>query len=177
MATVKNREVIFELEAECGEEIVSVYDSLTKYNVDGKKAFCMFNGKKLLSSDSLDEMYIKVTGLSKLARKEKQEKAYIDIRLDSTNKYLERGYELLRKDMLSEWPKAVEIRLNDIYNGMELGCLLDISELLNEENYSAAKELFESQNHSGMSGALVLSLIHDFSNNGEIFTAIMKQKN
>ncbi len=68
------------------------------------------------------------------------------------------------------WAKCVPIRLNDLYQGMELSSCLDIVEQLNNgKQLKEVKTLIKNQGHSGMSFGLVCSMVKSFCNRGEEF--------
>lgn len=82
-----------------------------------------------------------------------------------------KGREVLSEDKLELWDKIVPIRLNDLYQGMELGNCLDIVKILNSGgSLEEAKVTMEAQNHSGMSWGLVLHMVKAFADkNGDEF--------
>ena len=77
---------------------------------------------------------------------------------------------MLTEDRWELWDKIVPIRLGDLYRGMELGCSLDIIEILNNGgHFSVAEDEINSQDHSGMSYGLVCNMIREFCDRGENF--------
>ena len=73
------------------------------------------------------------------------------------------------------WDKIVPIRLNDLYHGMELGCCLDITEVLNNNGtLDEAKKIIESQDHSGMSYGLVCAMVKEFCSRGNEFVEYIR---
>jgi hypothetical protein len=137
----------------------------------------MFNDKEIYSTDTLDEAYIKVVGISKSEhyerlrkeneeynRKEAEHKAKIP---QLTEEYRNRARGVIPEDKLELWDRIVPIRLGDLYHGMELDCWLElIAELNNAEKDKAArfktcKDMFYKQGHSGMSAGLVFSGLRD----------------
>ena len=82
---------------------------------------------------------------------------------------MKKGREILNEDKWEYWDRIVPIRLNDLYQGIELKCCLDIVEILNNGTLEDAKLEIEKQGHSGMSFALVCSMVKDFSPRGEEF--------
>jgi hypothetical protein len=73
------------------------------------------------------------------------------------------------------WAECVPIRLSDLYNGMELGCCLDIViELNNGCDINVAKKIITEQGHSGMSFGLVCSMVRSFCDRGLEFVNYVK---
>lgn len=140
--------------------------------------FGMFNSKEIRSTDTLDEVYIKVLGVSKsesderirkqnedYERKEAEHKAKIP---QLTEEYRSRARGIIPEDKLELWDRIVPIRLGDLYHGMELNCWLDLITELNDESkeksarLETCKEMFIRQGHSGMSAGLVFSGLKEF---------------
>ena len=64
------------------------------------------------------------------------------------------------------------IRLDDLYQGMELKCCLDIVSELNKGcSLDEAKTIIEGQGHSGMSFGLVCSMVKSFCDRGQEFVS------
>lgn len=143
----------------------------------------MFNDKQLLSTDTLDEAYKKVTGLTKTefdeedrkAREEykRQEEEFIASIPSKAEEYKKAARGVIIEDQYDYWDKIVPIRLNDLYHGMELDATLEICRIMRDESDSIeeriekAKDVFDNQGHSGMSAGLVLSMIKSFCPHGE----------
>ncbi|MGL4761864.1 MAG: hypothetical protein ACRCWG_10490 [Sarcina sp.] len=90
-------------------------------------------------------------------------------------KWRAEGRKVLDEKHWELWDKVVPIRLGDLYQGMELGASLDIIKVLNETgDLDRAKEIIESQNHSGMSFGLVCSMIKAFCDKGEEFAKFVR---
>lgn len=76
---------------------------------------------------------------------------------------------------MDTWTKCVPIRLNDLYEGMELGACLDIvTELNNGCDLEAAKKIIYDQGHSGMSYGLACSMVRSFCDRGQEFVDYVK---
>lgn len=146
-----------------------------------------FNEKTLYSTDSLDEVYVKVTGKSKAEhdeyirkmheeydRKEAEFKAKIP---QLTEDYRKRAIGIIPEEYLELWNEIVPIRLNDLYHGMELDCWLELVAVLNDtskkqlERFEICRDLFFKQGHSGMSGGLVLTGLRRFHPLGEMLVS------
>lgn len=151
---------------------------------DNAPCYGEFNEKTLYSTDSLDEVFVKVTGKSKAEhdeyvrkmheeyeRKESEFKAKIP---QLTEDYRNRARGIIPEEYLEYWDEIVPIRLNDLYHGIELGCWLTFIEILNDtskeelERFERCRSLFFKQGHSGMSGSLVLAGLKRFHPLGEM---------
>lgn len=138
---------------------------------DNAPSYGEFNEKTLYSTDSLDEVFVKVTGKSKVEhdeyirkireeyeRKEAEFKAKIP---KLTEDYRKRARGIIPEEHLKYWDEIVPIRLNDLYHGMELDCWLTFIEILNDtskeelERFERCRSIFCKQGHSGMSAGLV----------------------
>ena len=77
------------------------------------------------------------------------------------------------EEELEYWDKCVPIRLNDLYQGMELGCTLSIIRVMKDKSISLderlvkARRVVDSQGHSGMSASLMFSMLCKFCPDGE----------
>ncbi len=166
-----------------GDTIAEAWRELLRQSADcGETCFGMFNDKQLLSTDTLDEAYKKVTGLTKSEfderdRKEREEykrweEAFVASIPSKTEEYKKAARGVIIEDQYDYWDKIVPIRLNDLYHGMELDATLEICRIMRDESVSLeeriekAKETFHNQGHSGMSGGLVLSMIRAFCPEG-----------
>lgn len=72
------------------------------------------------------------------------------------------------------WKRAVAIRLNDLYRGMDLKNALELAKPISENNFDKAEKLFREQGHSGMSHSVVCSILETFMPNGGVFVKHMK---
>jgi hypothetical protein len=81
--------------------------------------------------------------------------------------YATKGREVLEEKYWELWDKITPIRLNDLYEGMELQCTLDI--IKEFPNFEKASIVLEKQDHSGMSHSLVASMVKELSSLGEAF--------
>lgn len=141
-----------------------------------------FNGEKLLSSDSLDEAYMKVTGktkaehdalmqkrLDELKRQRKEHEASIP---ELTEHYRKVARGVIIESELEYWDEIVPIRLGDIYRGMELDQVLDCARVMRDETLSRierlrkAYKIFNDAGHSGMSAGLTMAMLRRFCPDG-----------
>ena len=74
---------------------------------------------------------------------------------------------------MTKWDECVPIRLNDLYEGMELGSCLDIVKTINEKSFKDAIEVMRNQGHSGFSWGLVRAMVKVFSDKGEEFVTLL----
>lgn len=74
--------------------------------------------------------------------------------------WMEKGREILSEDRWAYWDKMVPIRLNDVYEGMELESCLEIVKVLNNNGtLEEAKTLIDSQNHFDLSLTIVCTML------------------
>lgn len=93
--------------------------------------------------------------------------------------WIKRGHEILPKDKWEFWDEIVPIRAEDLYEGMELDCTLDIEEILQEKaenSFKRASNELDSQGHSGMSYSLMKAMIFQFCTNGKEFVKYLEGK-
>ena len=77
--------------------------------------------------------------------------------------WIDWGKENLKPEVQELWKEVVPIRLDDLYEGMELVALKEIAEAYNEgKSREEIKEILINQGHSGMSYGLMRALIYDF---------------
>ena len=142
----------------------------------------VFNGKYLLSTDTDDDAYLRITGKTKaefddMLRKcheeyEAVEKAHKSQIPKLSEKYRKEARGLVLDSELEFWDKVVPIRLCDLYHGMELQQVLDCCKIMRDESivYSErlekAYDVFMSAGHSGMSAGLTMSMLRRFCPNG-----------
>lgn len=170
-----------EIEFEAGSTVEDAVIDLLKYKEKGILVCGNFNDHTLYSDTvTMDSAYKKITGKTKsefdkaqqemrdnFKRQEEEHKEQIP---SLTKVWMKKGREILIADKWELWDKIVPIRLNDLYQGMELGCCLDIVKILNNNGtLDEAKEKIESQNHSGMSFGLVCAMVKEFCNRGNEF--------
>ena len=142
-----------------------------------------FNGRMLYSDvDDIDTAYKKITGKTKSefdAEREKEHLEYEERKRkhkesipELTKEWIEKGNEILDEKYRETWAKCVPIRLDDLYEGMELKSTLDIVKKLNAGcELKTAKEIIEGQGHSGMSFGLVCSMVKSFCDRGAEFAS------
>jgi hypothetical protein len=144
--------------------------------------FVNFNGKQILSTDTLDEAYKKVTGKTKAEFEEEQRKWHEDYEREQnefemkipklTEEYRNRARGLIIESQLEYWDEIVPVRLGDLYHGMELEETLKACECMNDESMSydmrlrKAYNMFMDAGHSGMSASLTASMYRRFVPNG-----------
>ena len=164
-----------------GMDIDLVVENLLISKEKGELISVEFNGHTLFSDTvTLDGAYKEITGKTKAeferaeqewrddyARQEEAHKAKIP---KLTAEWMQKGREILSETYWELWDKCVPIRLDDLYQGMELGDCLDIVKILNDGGtLNEAKDKIESQNHSGMSHSLVCSMVRAFCDRGQEF--------
>lgn len=171
--------------------IGSTIDDAYRQLIANAPAYCTFNGQKLYSSNSLNTMYKKVTGHSKeeydnLVKQEQDEykrrkEEFERNKPKLIEEYKKKARGIIPEDKLELWDKVVPIRLDDIYQGIELGYWLELIEILNDPNLSydvkmvKGKDIFDKQRHSGMSGNLVMSGLKQFHPLGNDLVEFIKK--
>lgn len=174
-----------EIEFDCGETIQECVNELIQYRDRGQMVFGTFNGHKLYSDTvTLDSAYQQITGKTKKEfnseikkqneEYEKQKQQHINNIPNLSQYWMEKGREVLDRNKWEYWDRIVPIRLDDLYQGMELKQCLDIVTLLKEDKFEEAKELINNQGHSGLSFGLVCSMIREFSDKGEKFVSLIR---
>ena len=142
---------------------------LLKYKSKGILTCCNFNDTMLYSDTvTLDS----ATGKTKeeYEQYDKKQEEFRKTISELTDMWIEKGKQILDKDKWDYWAEIVPIRLNDLYQGMELGYCLDIVKILNNNGtLEEAKEEINKQGHSGMSFELVCSMVKEFCERGEEF--------
>lgn len=183
-----------EIDILAGSNIDTVWQTLLIESAKCKETcYCVFNGKQISSTDTLDEAYIKLTGKTKnefedaqnkwheeYERKEKEHKDNIP---NLVPEYCKKARGVILEDQYDYWDKIVPIRLGDLYHGMELDCTLDLCKIMRDESIGyderirKAYDEFMNQGHSGMSAGLVASMLRIFCPNGhDLADAVMNFK-
>lgn len=137
-----------------------------------------FNGKVLYSTETIDEIYTKVLGVTKREYEERLRKEHEDYTIREfefktkipqlIEDYRKRARSVIPEEYLEYWDEIVPIRLNDLYHGLELDCWLELIAVLNDSSKEELKRLdecrilFSKQGHSGMSAGLVFSGLNQF---------------
>ena len=81
----------------------------------------------------------------------------------TVQQWIDWGKENLKPEVQELWEEIVPIRLDDLYEGMELVALKEIVEAYNDgKPREEIKEILINQGHSGMSYGLMCALIYDF---------------
>lgn len=180
-----------EIEFLPGDSIDTAWKGLLKASAEcGDTCFGEFNGKEIRSTDTLDEAYMKILGMTKseyekemqdwrndYERKEKEHKDNIPNLIPI---YREKARGVILEDQYEYWDKIVPIRLDDLYHGMELDATLDLCKIMRDESMSyderlkKAYDTFMDQGHSGMSAGLVASMLRTFCPDGhDLADAVM----
>lgn len=175
------------LHASLGCSVEDAVNLLLRYKSQGKLACMKFNDAMLFSDTvTMDSAYLQITGGTKaehdaylrnyFQEMERRKQEHQDNISSLTTYWIGRGKEVLPADKHKQWTEIVPIRLNDLYEGMELGNCIEIVEMLNaggtlEEVLFAMSE----QGHSGMSWGLVASIVREFSPRGEEFYDFIKR--
>lgn len=149
------------------KQLSNLYDNEIEY-------YCKFNGYELTSSMTLNDATMLVAGVNEETLNDlyKQLSNTIDTpKFDIIKDYRSRARGIIREDKLKQWDDIVPIRVDDIYNGSELGSTLTLVKMLDidDASFTVVKAEFISQNHSGISTNLMFQLLKEFSIYGEEF--------
>lgn len=169
-----------EVEFTCGMDIKGAMEYLYRLSAKGDSSYCgEFNSHILNSDMTLDEAYKECLGMSykdwikykenekiKLRIKEEYHKNKVP---ELTDYWIKEGHKVLSEDKWKLWDECVPIRLNDLYEGMELEGCLDIIRKVKEESITAGIETMRNQGHPGMSWGLMKSMIKAFCDCGDEF--------
>lgn len=160
------------------DELVGLID---EYKAKGENYSFDFRNKKFYSLlDDEESCFKKLTGLTKDEYIEKQLKIQeANSKQDAINKqraienipnWIEAGKKFIYPQRYKKWAENVEFRAEDIYNGKEIDCALEIMELLDKGvSFQEAYDKIKDQNHTGQSYSLVMSMITNFSKSGPEF--------
>lgn len=169
-----------------GDSIERAMQDLARFKERGELVYGEFNGKKLYSDiDNLDTAYKKITGNTKAEfdaerkaendRYKEEQRKHKEAIPELTKEWIEKGNAILDEKYHETWAKCVPIRLDDLYQGMELGATLDIVKELNAGcELQKAKEIIREQGHSGMSFRLVCSMVESFCDRGQEFVSFAR---
>lgn len=164
-----------------GSTVDRAVNELLDFKANGMLVCGDFNGTTLYSDTvTMDGAYKAITGKTKsefddFLRKEieesKRKRAEHQANIPSLcEEWSAKGRAVLDVDKWEYWDRIVPIRLSDLYQGMELGCCLEIAKILNNDgSLDDAKKEIESQGHSGMSFGLVCAMVKEFCSRGEEF--------
>lgn len=170
-----------DLEFICGHTLSECVLELVTYATKGEFVKGSFNGHILYSDNvSMDSAYQEICGKGyfetmnqrEIKRQElkEEEKTYQETVPENTKIWIKYGHSVLDKKYWKEWDKCVPVRLSDLYHGMELGSCIEIIKCLNaNESLQNAKEIIDSQDHSGLSYGLVKNMVRTFCDRGSEF--------
>lgn len=148
----------------------------------------LFNGVMLYSDiDDIDSAYVKITGKTKaefdeveriwLEEYQEKKRKHKESIPQLTKEWIEKGYAILDEKYHEVWAECVPIRLDDLYEGMELKATLDIVEKLNSGcELEEAKKIINDQGHAGMSFGLVCAMVASFCDRGEVFKTFVNKR-
>ena len=148
----------------------------------GEVLKAVFNDKYLLSTDSDDDAYLRITGKTKAEHdeymrkwreeREADRKAHEARIPELTEHYRKAARGVIIESELEYWDEVVPIRLGDIYRGMELDQVLDCARVMQDETLSReerlrkAYKIFDDAGHSGMSAWLTMAMLRRFCPDG-----------
>lgn len=170
-----------EVETICGDDIEKVFLRVKDCSITyGYATFAKFNGNEINSYDSIDNAYLRITGVNRAEHKARQEAFLKKMEDDDvkhelkipalTKEFIEKADGIIIAETMDAWKECVSVRLRGLYKGEELQAMLDIAVLINDGKFDEADELFRSHGHSGASHDLVRSMLESFIQDGELFT-------
>lgn len=176
-----------EIEFGLGARLIDCIEELHCYRDKGELVYGIFNGKELYSTDSEDEIYIKVTGYNLEDYNSYLNTHRENVQLEKEKhlrkipslckKYMSKGRMYIEKEKISDWDKLVITSLHGMYRGFEIESSLDIFLLLKHSySFDTIRDVIYNQGHSGSSLNIVLNIIKNFSPNGEDFYKFMEDK-
>jgi hypothetical protein len=169
------------IEFGAGYSIEKAMQDLARFKERGELVYGEFNGHNIYSDiDDLDTAYKKITGKIKSEfdaerkaehdRYKEEERKHKESIPELTKEWIAKGNAILDKKYHELWAKCVPIRLDDLYQGMELkNCLEIVEQLNNGKALEDVKPLIQNQGHSGMSFGLVCSMVKSFCDRGAEF--------
>ena len=173
-----------EIEFGYGITLEAAWNELQKQSEEAKEPCCgRFNGNLICSTDTLDEVYVRIIGQTKaefergkrrfheaIKRKEQEFKKRIPC---LTKYYIKEARGVILQEKYEYWKLVVPMRLHGMYHGNELRNTLELCKIMRDDSFSfeermrKADKAFEDQNHSGNSAALVCSLLREFCPSGD----------
>lgn len=148
----------------------------------GELLKAVFNDKYLLSTDTDDDAYLRITGMTKAEHDEYVRKWQEDYEAkrkahearipELTEHYRKVARGVIIESELEYWDEIVPIRLGDLYRGMELDQVLDCARVMRDETLSRierlrkAYKIFNDAGHSGMSAGLTMAMLRRFCPDG-----------
>lgn len=191
-----NREFLKSYTEDCTEitafhDINSLHRAIHQFKTDypDKRGFANFNDIYFFTDDldlSIENLYLAITGKSRTERLHEQEKHWIESQkrkftekqfyCHNISSFIKQGLAVLAPECHEEWIDLVPVRVMDLYNGYDLESFLELHHEIANSTFEKAKNVFESQGHSGMSASGVFLLLEKFSPNGKAFVEFLKKR-
>ena len=167
-----------------------VVEDLISLRESGFDAYCEFNGHTLHSKNvTLDSAYLEVTGFTyseflkkrqeEMQKWEEEQQREKDNAKAKTPEWIARGHKYIPEELWTKWEECIEIRIRDLYNGMEVEAALVVMEAHAEgKSIEEIVNIIDSQGHSGASYGMLRSIITFFYPAGkELFEQIAEFEN
>ena len=175
-----------------GGDICSCLEKLWKTADEcGEECRCEFNSSYLLSTDTIDDAYLRIVGVTKAEHDEYRRKKAEEYKREQeefkakipqmSEEYRKMARGLVIDSELDFWDEIVPIRLGDLYRGMELDCTLNICRVMRDEDIDfdarirKGYDMFKEQGHSGMSAGLTMWMLRKFCPNGNELADAIKE--
>ncbi len=166
-----------------------VVRELIRFRDAGFDVYCDFNGHKLYSKDiSFDSAYLEVCGCTyseylrrskeRIAKWQEEQKREKEKATKNKLEWIVTGHKYIPEQLWSEWEKCIDIRIKDLYNGVEIEYALNIMRAYEIGTpVEKISEMIESQHHSGASYSILKSIITYFYPKGnELFQELDNSK-
>jgi hypothetical protein len=167
-----------------GQTLENAYNEMKRLAEESnKRVEAEFNTYSINSDMSIDDVFLLITDKTyiqwldyrqKQREEEKRKEEEFQNKLpELIEKYKQEARGLVIDSQLDYWDKIVPIRLNDLYQGMELGETLKYCKMMRDESMPLedrlvkARQDFINSVHSGMSRSLMLKMIHTFVPDGD----------
>lgn len=167
-----------------GQTLENAYNEMKRLAEEtNKRVEAEFNTYSINSDMSIDDVFLLITDKTyiqwlyyrqKQREEEKRKEEEFQNKLpELIEKYKQEARGLVIDSQLDYWDKIVPIRLNDLYQGMELGETLKYCKMMRDESMPLedrlvkARQDFINSGHSGMSRSLMLKMIYTFVPDGD----------
>ena len=179
-----NKDEAIEIKNMLGTQLDDVVRELIDFRNRGENVYTIFNGQRLYSADvTMDSAYIQVCGMDKKTFDELQKKEQREWKMHAEKNipvWIKKGKEFIPKELWEEWEACVEIRAKDLYNGMELDCVIEIFEGLKNKTLTSKHDvelLLDKQGHTRLSYGTTKSILVYFSKDYNALDTTKKSKN
>ena len=177
-----------EVELSVGTTYKEAYDYLQSLkDVNGLLYYANFNGNRITSDMTLDEVSKTITGKTyeenELEKKdnsrlwELKRAEWVLKRVRNISDLIEESEDIITKEKSEEWKTIINNNAKDEYGFFILKESLGLLKMIKENKTNQEiKEEFLSQDHSGFSASVVLSILEEFSDRGKELCNFIENK-